>query len=203
MQSKVRPIENLSFLMISAIFEILLLWTAWSELSVWYQFSTQNLMPSKFHLMGLAKFRQLAILAVSGGYFSWLLWRTGLPDFGFHIFELPRTWAFQNGIPIVHWVFFLKWLRRHMWQLLIRIFSVFISPTLTFFKHSGSSALLYVHRDVYFCMSSYAGLVKAWKVCQGIKVFFSKYAGFVKVCRVCYGMKGLSRYERFVMVCRV
>ena len=115
-QSKVRPIENLSFLMISAIFEMLLLWTAWSELSLWYQFSTQNLMPSKFHLMGLAKFRQLAILAVSGGYFSWLLWRMGLPDFGFHIFELPRTWAFQNGIPLASWVFFLKWLRRHMWQ---------------------------------------------------------------------------------------
>ena len=84
-QSKVRPIENLLFLMISAIFKMLL------------------------------KFRQLAILAVSGGYFAWLLWRTGLPDFGYHIFELPRTWAFQNGIPIVHWVFFLKWLRGHMW----------------------------------------------------------------------------------------
>ena len=72
-QSKVRPIENLSFLMISAIFEMLLLWTAWSELSLWYQFSTQNLMPSKFHLIGLAKFRQVAILAGFCGYFLWLL----------------------------------------------------------------------------------------------------------------------------------
>ena len=30
-QSKVQPIENLSFLMISAIFELSLLWTAWFE----------------------------------------------------------------------------------------------------------------------------------------------------------------------------
>ena len=118
-QSKVRAFQKLQKSPKTTDFQSVELWTAWSELSLWYQFSTQNLMPSKFHLMGLAKFRQLAILAVSGGYFSWLLWRMGLPDFGFHIFELPRTWAFQNGIPIVHWVFFLKWLRGHMWYLLI------------------------------------------------------------------------------------
>ena len=114
-QSKVRAFQKSQKSSKTTDFQSVELWTAWSELSLWYQFSTQNLMPSKFHLMGLAKFRQLAILAVSGGYFTWLLWQTGLPDFGFHIFELPRTWAFQNGIPIVHWVFFLKWLRGHMW----------------------------------------------------------------------------------------
>ena len=70
-QSKVRPIENLAFSMISAIFEMLLLWTAWSELSLWYQFSTQNLMPNNFWLRVLAKFRHRAIVAIFGGYF-WL-----------------------------------------------------------------------------------------------------------------------------------
>ena len=70
-QSKVRPIENLAFLMISTIFEMLLLWTAWPELSLWYQFSTQNLMPNNFWLRVLAKFRHRAILAIFGGYF-WL-----------------------------------------------------------------------------------------------------------------------------------
>ena len=72
-QSKVRPIENLAFLMISAIFEMSLLWTAWPKWSLWYQFSTQNLMPCKFHLIGLAKFRQVAILAVFWGYFGYFL----------------------------------------------------------------------------------------------------------------------------------
>ena len=72
-QSKIRLIENMAFLVILEIFEMALLWTAWSELSLWYQFSTQNLMPSKFHLIGLAKFRQVAILAGFCGYFLWLL----------------------------------------------------------------------------------------------------------------------------------
>ena len=44
-QSKVRPIENLAFFRNSEIFETVLLWTASLEWSLWYQFSTQNLMP--------------------------------------------------------------------------------------------------------------------------------------------------------------
>ena len=54
-------------------FQSVELWTAWSEWSLWYQFSTQNLMLFKFHFDGLAKFRHVAILAIFGGYFGYLL----------------------------------------------------------------------------------------------------------------------------------
>ena len=40
-----------------------------SELSLWYQFFTQNLTLYKFYFWVFAKFRQLAILAIFGGYF--------------------------------------------------------------------------------------------------------------------------------------
>ena len=72
-QSKVRLIENMAFLVILEIFEMALLWTAWFESSLWYQFSTQNLMRYNFQKGRLAKFRHLAILAVFCGYFLWLL----------------------------------------------------------------------------------------------------------------------------------
>ena len=72
-QSKVRGFQKLQKSSKMTDFQSVVLWTAWSELSLWYQFSTQNLMPSKFHLIGLAKFRQVAILAVFCGYFLWLL----------------------------------------------------------------------------------------------------------------------------------
>ena len=68
-QSLVRPIENVAFLRISENFETILHWTPSFEWSLWYQFSTQNLMLYKFHLRGLAKFRHLAIF---GGYFGYV-----------------------------------------------------------------------------------------------------------------------------------
>ena len=71
----------------------------------------------KFHIIGLAKFRHLAILAIFGGYFGYLFARMGLPDFVFYIFGSPMMWTIQNGIPFASTVFFLKLVHRHMCSL--------------------------------------------------------------------------------------
>ena len=51
------------------IFPFSAFWTGWFELSLWYQFFTQNLTLYKFYFWVFAKFRQLAILEIFGGYF--------------------------------------------------------------------------------------------------------------------------------------
>ena len=91
-QSKVRPIENLAFLKISVIFETLLLWTASFKWSLWYQFSTQHLIPYNFQLIGLAKFRHLAILAIFGGYFGYFLFWIWLDFSIFAHFGTSTPW---------------------------------------------------------------------------------------------------------------
>ena len=48
---------------------LLMLLVMSSELSLWYQFFTQNLTLCKFYFWVFAKFRQLAILAINGGYY--------------------------------------------------------------------------------------------------------------------------------------
>ena len=94
-QSIVRPIENVAFLRISDIFETLLLWTASFKWSLWYQFSTQNLMLYKFHIIGLAKFRHLAILAIFGGYFGYFLKRPRFVHFEIDSFGIM---TYSDGI---------------------------------------------------------------------------------------------------------
>ena len=62
-------IKNLAFLRFSEIFETLLHFGLRDSNEAW-EFSTQNLMTYNFWLVGLAKFRQVAILAIFGGYFG-------------------------------------------------------------------------------------------------------------------------------------
>ena len=56
-------------------FELVHLRTGSTELSLRYQFSTQNLTLYNIQLMALVKFRQMAILAIFGGDFGYFLAR--------------------------------------------------------------------------------------------------------------------------------
>ena len=67
-------IKNLAFLRFSEFFETLsLLHFGLRDSNEALEFSTQNLMTYNFWLRGLAKFRQVAILAIFGGYFGYFL----------------------------------------------------------------------------------------------------------------------------------
>ena len=61
-------------------------------------------MPYKSYLQGLAKFRQVAILAIFGGYFGYLLWHPSI------LISVTN----MDGIYIVLWSF---WRIALYWQI--------------------------------------------------------------------------------------
>ena len=108
-QSKIRSIFQRCKSWETLDFESMQLWTGWVKWSLWYQFSRQNLILYNFHLRRMVIFRQLAILAIFGGYFGYFLAGTTSWDFEIKLvswtdmFESVSSWK-VNG------KFFSRWL---------------------------------------------------------------------------------------------